>query len=156
MYMRKIILTENQVLMVKKHVINESEENRYRRKVKVDIGVNHEQRYKGFEIDYVTPYTSEIEVSYLIEQEHRSWGIKGISLYNIKGPSEIVAEITYYPDDLNDTMTDEITIPLDWENLSTDEVSNGLITVGDELDITLYISENGEYSVEMSIDVYTL
>jgi hypothetical protein len=154
--MRKIILTENQVLMVKKHVINESEENRYRRKVKVDIGVNHEQRYKGFEIDYVTPYTSEIEVSYLIEQEHRSWGIKGISLYNIKGPSEIVAEITYYPDDLNDTMTDEITIPLDWENLSTDEVSNGLITVGDELDITLYISENGEYSVEMSIDVYTL
>lgn len=156
MYMRKIILTENQVLMVKKHVINESEENRYRRKVKVDIGVNHEQRYKGFEIDYVTPYTSEIEVSYLIEQEHRSWGIKGISLYNIKGPSEIVAEITYYPDDSNDTMTDEITIPLDWENLSTDEVSNGLITVGDELDITLYISENGEYSVEMSIDVYTL
>lgn len=156
MYMRKIILTENQVLMVKKHVINESEENRYRRKVKVDIGVNHEQRYKGFEVDYVTPYTSEIEVSYLIEQEHRSWGIKGISLYNIKGPSEIVAEITYYPDDSNDTMTDEITIPLDWENLSTDEVSNGLITVGDELDITLYISENGEYSVEMSIDVYTL
>lgn len=155
----KIILTESQILMVKNRIINEAEGNRYKRKVNISISTNYEQKYKGMEIGDVRPSLySEIELNYLIDQEQRSWGIKGITLYSISGPSEIEAEIEFYPNDSDEPTTETIVIPLDWENsLFTNEKSGeGVITIGDELDISLYISESGEFSVEMSLDVYTL
>lgn len=156
--MKKIILTEKQVESMTNTLIKESVDNtRYRREVKVSVGVNHEQKYKGGEINDITPYHPTMELSFDIDQEHRSWGIKGIDLNSIKGPESIEVEIEYYPEGSDDYLTDEITIPLDWENtLSIDKVSNGLITVGDEVNITLYISETGEYSTEISMDIYTL
>jgi hypothetical protein len=156
--MKKIVLTENQLDMVKKHIAEEesNNDNRYRREVRVSVGVNSEQKYKGGEINDVNPYSSKMTVSFDIDQDHRSWGIKDISLHSIKGPESIEVEIEYYPEGSDDYVTDEITIPLDWDNISIDKVSNGLLTVGDEVDITLYISETGEYSTEISMDVYTL
>lgn len=157
--MKKILLTENQVKTMTNNLINESaDDNRYRREVNISIGVNGEQKYKGMEIEDIRPYSSQITLSYIIEQEQRSWGIKDISLYSIKGPSEIEAEIYFYPDESDDYQTETITIPLDWENslFTEDKSGEGVVTIGNELDVTLYISENGEYSVEMSIDIYTL
>jgi hypothetical protein len=156
--MKKIVLTENQLDMVKKHIAEQesSDDSRYRREVKVSVGVNGEQRYKGMEINDITPYSSKMEVSFYIEQEHKSWGIRDISLNSIKGPSSIEVEVEYFTNDSDDYTTEEIEIPLNWDNISIDKVSNGLITVGDEVDITLYISENGEYTTEISMDVYTM
>jgi hypothetical protein len=155
--MKKLILTENQVKTITNTLIKESvDDTRYRREVKVSVGVNHEQKYKGGEINDISPYSPTMELSFDIDQEHRSWGIKGISLNSIKGPDSIEIEIEYYPEGSDDYLTDEITIPLNWDNVSIDKVSNGLITVGDEVDITLYISETGEYSTEISMDIYTL
>ena len=155
--MKKIILTEKQVESMTNRLIKESiDDTRYRREVKVSVGVNSEQRYRGMEINDINPYSSKMEVSFDIDQEHRSWGIKDISLNSIKGPSSIEVEIEYYPEGSDDYKIDEIEIPLDWDNISIDKVSNGLITVGDEVNITLYISETGEYSTEISMDVYTL
>jgi len=154
--MKKIVLTENQLDMVKKHIKEEADDNRYRREVKVSVGVNSQQRYKGMEINDIIPYSEKMEISFNIDQDHRSWGIKDISLNSIKGPDSIEVEIECYPEGSDDYISEEITIPLDWENISIDKVSNGLMTVGDEVDITLYISETGEYSTEISMDVYTL
>lgn len=156
--MKKIVLTENQLDMVKKHVAEQvsDDDNLYRREVKVSIGVNSQQRYKGMEISDVIPYSPKMELSFYIEQEHRSWGIKYISLNSITGPSSIPVEIECFSNDSDDYVTDEIEIPLDWTKISLDKVSNGLITVGDEVDITLYISESGEYSTEISMEIYTM
>lgn len=155
--MKKVILTEKQVKSITNTLIKEStDDSRYRREVKVSISVNSQQKYKGMEINDITPYRPTMEVLFYIEQEHRSWGIKDISLNSITGPSSIEVEIEYFTNDSDDYKTEEIEIPLNWDNISVDKVSNGLITVGDEVDITLYISETGEYSTEISMEIYTL
>lgn len=156
--MKKIILTESQLKMVRNNIINEESDNRYRRNVNVSISIGSEHGYKGMEINDVRPSTKQIELTYVIEQEQRSWGIKDISLYSIKGPDQIDVEIEFYPEGSDDYQTEEITIPLDWENslYTNNKSGEGIVSVGDNMDIMLYISENGEYSVEMSIDVYTL
>jgi hypothetical protein len=145
--------------MVKKHVINESEENRYSREINVSMGTNHEQRFKGMEIDDVNPsLNSKIRVSYDIEQEFKSWGISDISINGIQGPSEINVSVQYYPDDSNDYKTEEIVVPLDWENSLEirEHKGKGVVAIGDELEISLYFAEDGTVSTEMFLDVYIL
>jgi hypothetical protein len=163
----KMIITETQLtkindLISENKVITEDSNNRYERNVKVRIGIapGHYQkfRYDNMIVEDVSIYFDEMRLTYLIESEHRSWGIKGISLYDIKGYSEIDAELHLYPEGSDDVVIKEVKIPLDWENsLETDTVDNeGVISIGNELDIDLYIDENGNFRTEMSIDVYTL
>ena len=155
--MKKIILTEKQIEKLKTK-INESAvgNERYGRDINVSIGVNYEQRFKGMEINDVQPYDNKINVTYLIEQEHRSWGIKNISLYDIKGPSEINATISFYNEN-DEEFSEDITIPLNWENLDTDtREGHGVITVGNDLDISLYIDQEGNFSTELGMEIYTL
>ena len=151
------LISESQVKNVTNTLVKESiDDNRYRREVKVSVRTNSSQKFKGMDINDINPYSPQMEVSFDIDQEHRSWGIKDISLNSIKGPSSIDVEVEYFTNDSDDYKTEEIEIPLNWDNISIDKVSNGLITVGDEVEITLYISETGEYTTEISMDVYTL
>ena len=151
------LISESQVKNVTNTLVKESiDDNRYRREVKVSVRTNSSQKFKGMDINDINPYSPQMEVSFDIDQEHRSWGIKDISLNSIKGPSSIDVEVEYFTNDSDDYRTEEIEIPLNWDNISIDKVSNGLITVGDEVEITLYISETGEYTTEISMDVYTL
>ena len=157
MNMKKIVLTENQVKMLQTKLNeNSNDDNRYRREVKVNIN-SYGQKYKGMEVSDVSAHSSKIYLNYLIEMEHRSWGIKNISLYDIKGPTEIEASIDYYTPDGDDTVTEDIVIPLNWEKIETDTISgNDVLTLGDELDITLNISPEGHFDAEMIIEVYSL
>jgi hypothetical protein len=109
-------------------------------------------------IDDVDSWTKKINVTYVIEQEHRSWGIKNISLYNIKGPESIDVEMTLYPEGSDEPVTKEVTIPLDWENnLSiSNEEGKGLITIGDVVNVIVYVGENNLITTELELDVYTL
>ncbi len=151
--MKKIILTENQLDMIKNH-INEGAiaNDRYERRVSVDVET-YGIKINGQDIDWVT--APEITLSYLIEMEHRSWGIKGISLYDIKGPSEIELTITPQVDDGEDI---DITIPLNWENVEQEnQEGEGVVTIGNEITIKLSNNENGEIVAEsIHVPVYSL
>lgn len=166
----KMIITEIQLnkindLISKKKVITENSDNRYERNVKVKVGVAsgfyQKLRYDNMIVEDITTYFDEMRLTYLIEQERRSWGIKDISLYDIQGYSEIEIELHLIPegdDDWKNIIVKEVKIPLDWENsLEIDSVNNeGIITIGDELEIDVYIDENGNFKTKMSIEVYKL
>jgi hypothetical protein len=151
--MKKIILTENQLKMVKKQVTEGAIGNeRYGRDVSVSIGT-YGAKINGNDIDWAV--CSDMKVTYLIEMEHRSWGIKGISLYSIQGPSEIELTITPQVEDADDI---EITVPLNWENVEEEtQEGEGVITIGNEIELNLGNDESGNVIVtSIHVPVYTL
>jgi hypothetical protein len=151
--MKKIVLTENQVQMVKKHVTESAVGNeRYGREVSVSVGT-YGAKINGNDIDWAV--CSDMKVTYLIEMEHRSWGIKGISLYSIQGPSEIELTITPQVEDADDI---DITVQLNWENVEEEtQEGEGVITIGNEIELSLGNDENGNIIVDsIHIPVYTL
>ena len=150
--MKKILVTENQLNMIKKTVKEEINNDRYQREVSVHVET-YGAKINGDDIDWAN--SDKITVSYLIEQEHRSWGIKGISLYDIKGPSEISLVITPQVDDAEDV---DVTVPINWENIEQETLEGeGVVTVGNEITLKLANNENGDLVVEsVQVQVYTL
>lgn len=151
--MKKIVLTENQLNMVKKRITESAVGNeRYGRDVRVDVRT-YGTKINGNDIDWAV--CSDIKVTYLIEMEHRSWGIKGISLYSIQGPSEVELTITPQVEDAEDV---EITVPLNWENVEEEtQEGEGVITIGNEIEIYLGNDESGNIIVSsIHVPVYTL
>jgi len=154
--MKKIILTESQLDMVK-NSIKKEDDVRFKNEVIVDIGVNSEQRYKGMQIDDVRIYSNKMTLSYLIDMDYRSWGIDDIYIHDIKGPSEIYVILECYKEGSDEMVEVDLTLPLDWEKLYVEKgLNQGLVSIDDRLDITLYFRENDNIEVDMSINVYTL
>ena len=148
----RIRLTEGQLQRIKN--ISEGYDNRYNKEVKLKFNY-HNVTYKGYEINDVSD--NNIRVSYDIEIDARSWGIKSISLYSITGPDEIEIEVDYFVDENN---TDIVTIPLklDWSKAETNKITEtSIITVGEEIEVYLKNDENGNIFVEsINIEIYTL
>ena len=152
--MRKIILTEDQVDLLRKNAQQE-DERRYRRNVTIDAET-YGVTYKGMELnDLNAGY--EVSLTYLIEQEHRSWGIKDISLYSIKGPESLEFEVEYWVDEDN-METETITLPVDWEKIETDtQTGQGVVTIGNTLIVSLKNTESGEIVIDsLNLEVYNL
>jgi hypothetical protein len=153
--MKKIILTESQLDMVKNSV-NNNDVDRFRNEVIIKIGSSG-GNYNGLIVDDVRLYSNKMTLSYLIDINYRKWGIDDIYLHDIKGPSEIDVILECYQEGSDEMIEKDITIPLDWEKLYTEIYNNqGQITTNDSIDITLYFRENDNIEVEMSIDIYTL
>jgi hypothetical protein len=151
--MKNIVLTENQLNAVKKHISESAVGNeRYGRDVSVSVST-YGAKINGEDIDWAV--CSDMKVTYLIEMEHRSWGIKGISLYSIQGPSEVELTITPQVEDGEDI---EITVPLNWENVEEEtQEGEGVITIGNEIELTLGNDESGNIVVSsIHVPVYTL
>jgi hypothetical protein len=152
--MKKIILTEDQIDLLRKNAQRE-DERRYRRDVKIDVE-SYRVTYKGMEInDITTGYNPTL--TYLIEQEHRSWGIKDISLYDIKGPEGIEIEVEYWVDNDN-TETETLSLPIVWDSVETDtQTGHGVVTIGDTLVVSLKNNESGEIVIDsLHLEVYNL
>lgn len=152
--MKKIILTEDQIDLLRKNAQRE-DERRYRRDVTIDVE-SYRVTYKGMEINDITAGYNPT-LTYLIEQEHRSWGIKDISLYDIKGPDAIEIGVEYWVD--NDNMeTETLTLPIDWGTIETDtQTGHGVITIGDTLVVSLKNNESGEIMIDsIHLEVYDL
>jgi hypothetical protein len=153
--MGKIVISENQYKNLQK-MITEDVNNRYERVVKVNVGIGGSPRYENMTLEDITTYYNEMRLTYLIEQEHRSWGIKNISLYDIQGNDEIEVELHLYPDNSNEPIIKEIKIPLDWSKLETStNQGEGVVTIGDRLDIRFYLVD-GKFEYEMELEVYNL
>lgn len=152
--MKKIILTEEQYQKLNQVVNEEIINNRYHREVKVDV------YYRGKIRELIDDIVAQnITLTYLIELEYRHWGIKDISLYDIKGPSEIELEVSYYQsEDDVDPQTKVVTLPLNWEMAKKDEETGmGVISVSDEISIYVTENENNDlHCTEIIVPVKTL
>ena len=149
----KLRITEGQLERIKSQ-ISEQGGDRYNREVNVTFNA-YRANYKGHEINDVS--STRVRLSYDIEIEGRSWGIKGIYLGGITGPSEIETELEYYIDDDN---TDTVTIPmkLNWELVVREEEKGmGGVSVGDDVEIELVNDAEGNLMIkEIRVTVYSL
>lgn len=152
--MAKILITENQLKNIN-NLVKEDLDNTYRREVKVYFN-HHNTTFKGREISDINAYGSVI-VYFLIDVEGRSWGIKDVSLYNIKGEETLKVIVDYYINDLDEDQ-EVVNLKLNWDEIETEVIKGeGIITVGDTLQIDLTNDENGDLVVEaMGIEVYSL
>ena len=155
----KIILSESQVKKLVKGVsktqLNEGVSDSYSKEIKTYIYSPESVSYNGMQINDITRPT--IKMTYNIEIDAREWGIKDISLYGIGGPNELEVEVDFMVDE-NNTDVEVVTLPIDWEILKTESnAGEGVITIGDELDITLGNDENGNLVItEMTLPIYSL
>ena len=96
-------------------------------------------------------------MTYDIEIEAREWGIKDVSLFGIGGETELEVEVDYWIDEDNSEI-ETVILPINWDMLKTENNSGkGIITIGNELEITLGNDENGDLIItEMSLPIYTL
>jgi len=147
----RVRLTEGQLERIKS--ITEGNDNRYNSEVKVSFYYPN-VTYKGNEINDIVGDT--MRLSYDIEIDGRSWGIKSISLYAISGPTDYRAEVEHYVSDF-DSEIEVVSLQLDWSKLEINKQDgDGMVTIGDTLEITLANDSNGNIVVaSMSLDVYT-
>jgi hypothetical protein len=148
----KIRITESQLERLRTNLNEEPLDDKYVREVEAKF---YQGTYKGYEINDISPI--KLRVSFSIDIEMKSWGIRDINLGGITGPSEVEVEVNYYID--NDNTEDAyVTIPLDWSKLITEKDSNsGIITVSDEVEIYLMENEEGNLVVErMEMVVYSV
>lgn len=160
--MKKIVLTTEQMDKINEYVssegetkeLNESLNNeRYEMKCEIDFNYRSDLMYKGQEIEDIE--NLEYNVNYLIESEHRSWGIKSISVYDVQGPEELELYIQYYPEGSDDIT--EVTVPLkiDWDAADYDQQDpRGMIGIDENIEIELVNDSDGNI-VAQSINIIT-
>ena len=90
--MAKLRITESQLERLRGKLNEDTDDNRYQREITFNV-ITSNASFKGKEINDIS--SSKIRVSYVIEQDIRSWGIKDISLYAINGPTEVEVEVNY-------------------------------------------------------------
>ena len=130
-----------------KHInpINEQKGDSYSKNCQVELYYSGSS-FRGNEINDIT--ADPIRISFDIEIEAREWGIKGISICNIKGPDELTLNVSFYEDSIESEFPNEvdttITILLDWNSIEIEEYhSNGPITV-DEIYLELSNDNDSE------------
>jgi hypothetical protein len=153
--MAKFVITEEQFNLIKKELsedVKDVKDDRYQRSIKVDVDT-YDATINGETIDWAV--SDKIQLSYLIDVEFKSWGIKDINLYDIQGPSEIEVVITPQVEDAEDVV---VTVSCDWENIEIEtEKGIGLVTVGDEITLKLGNNENGDLICQgIVVPVYSL
>lgn len=153
--MKKILITENQLNTIKNKLVTENSDDRYRREVNVRIRP-YRASFKGKEINDVTA-NEGVFLTFLIDIEHRSWGVKNVSLYDIRGEQTLNVRVDYFEDE-NTENYEDVNITLDWDKLETESINGeGIITIGDTLEIELSNDQNGNLIVgSMSIEVYNI
>ena len=163
--MKKIVLTEEQMDMVNNYVsqeeskstiINEAYgDDRYEMKCKIDFNYASDLKFNGQEIEDIG-YGLEYTLSFRIDQEHRNWGIKSISVYDVQGPEELDVEVVFYPEGSEDPKEEYITIKVDWDSTNYErEQSSGSVGIDQDVEMELVNDSEGNIVVK-EIGVTTL
>jgi len=141
--MKKVILNETQVDKLMNKLVSEqiTENNRYRQEVSCSFGY-HKKTFKGHEIDWIPD--TKFNVSFRIDMEARSFGIKGVIVHDFQGPEEIETYVTYYPEGSEDPIDEDLMIRIDWSNAQTDDLADiGWIGIDQDIEIDLTNDESG-------------
>jgi hypothetical protein len=148
----KVILTEGQVERLKS-VLKEGMDNRYNTEISIEFDY-YKAKYKGLPIDYIQPV--KIRVSYDIEIEARSWGIKGIEINGVRGPESVEVLIQYYGNN-DEEFEDWYVLHLDWANLIEITERGDTIVVGDIMEVSLGNDAEGRLLVtKMELPIHKL
>lgn len=149
----KRILNEIKRMQELAGVINENiDSDRYSMDCEVDLD-NYGVTYKGKEIDWLK--SDNMRLSFLIDIEARSWGIKYISVYDVKGPSELEFTVAYFPDETNDSIEEYVKIPLDWDKVKMEKDDGlGYIGIDSKVRIDLTNDNNGNLIIKKIEVVY--
>lgn len=148
--MTKIVITETQLKKLTKNLKEDiSSDNTYRVECDVDVDYYHvNKEYKGGELEGIEA-NGTMKITYFIDMESRSYGIKSISPYAPKGPSEIELTITYQdPNGENswNTLEDTITIPLDWGDVEQED-SHSISYIGYENLVTIILKSDEQGNI---------
>ena len=152
--MAKFIFTESQLELIKNNLNEDNSDldNKYKIECEVEIE-NYGLVFRGKQIDDVS--SPKITMTYNIDMEFRSYGIKDISPYNPQGPSELELEVIYYEDEEMDIQNEEtVTIPLNWDDVIVEEIDNiSYVGFDNMVTVRLKSDEQGGITSE-SITVY--
>lgn len=166
--MKKIALTTEQMEMISNYVKNEEvtenlseasiNDEYYRQECKVYFYYNG-LTFQGKEVGHINE--NKITLSFLIDIEHKSWGIKGISLYSITGPDELEIEMELFEEEGDDwrELTKSTTIKLNWDDaeIETNTGSNMIGIDHDGLEIELENDSEGNVVVsKISVEAFTI
>jgi hypothetical protein len=154
--MTKIVITENQLKKLTRN-LNENYvdlNDTYKQECNVDLNY-YGLKFKGYEINDVT--TSNMVLTFLIDMSVKSYGIRDISVYGVKGPSEIELEVSYWlQEDGEDSTEETVVLPINWENVEMQEDETlGYIGISNLIQIDLGNNESGELVVDGVIVNYS-
>jgi hypothetical protein len=129
----KILMNESQLRKLTSTLVESEDTNQYQTEVEVKFDY-YGATFNGEEIEDIAPIN--IPVTFAIDIEQRSWGVKGIQLHNIKGPESVESQVITYGHD-DEQNEDTVTISLDWDSCETENDGQGIITVtGVRVDLT--------------------
>ena len=164
--MKKIVLTTEQLNKVTEYVSNEDlnpseinesiNDDRYEMKCKIDFNYSSDLKFKGQEIEDIG-YGLEYTLSFVIDQEHRKYGIKGISVYDVQGPEELDVEVVFYPEGSDDPVDEYIQIKVDWDSTNYEHESpQGMIGIDRDVEMELVNDSEGNIIVkEIGVTTYS-
>jgi len=175
--MKKIILTEKQTKKLMDNVITEQvpsmrtteypiNEGRYHMQCRFDFQYNDDLvTYKGGEIDNIDYGYGD--VTFLIDMQYETYGIKGIEITDLRGPKSIKTKIRYYSEGTSSNDEDwwekrveeDVIIPLDWKNLNIDNSGYKMNYFGVDkiIDVDVYPDGNGGIvgkKIEMTTKIF--
>jgi hypothetical protein len=118
---------------------------KYEMKCTVDPFYGYDKvKYNGQSINDVQ--AEDIRVTYDIDIETRSYGIKTAGVYNVSGPSEIELEV--YTEDSDDT-SETVVVPLDWSKVDMEKVDYlGYIGIDNKIELHLMNTTDGNLAVK--------
>jgi hypothetical protein len=162
--MKKLILTERQTKGLVNNIIKEQvpamrateyslNDGRYRKRLRCKFYDIQELTYNGYEVTgfadgiYKVDYTY-VDVSYLIDIIHETYGIKDIIVNDIKGPTAIEIDIEYLKDN-EDTIREKITLPINWKKVKViEEFDMEYFGLADDLEITIVNDDRGSITIK--------
>lgn len=149
----KIKITESQFERLKPRLTEVGNDNAYRMTAKVSF-VKNGEILPGKEISNIV--SEPITISYFIDLDYKSWGIRGANIYGFKGPSQINVNVEYFDGD-NDSSI-ELPLVLNWDNVKENiEKGAGVIGLGQEIEIYIFMDPSGKLqSRAIKIDVNTI
>lgn len=134
---------------LKKYKINENlQDDTYDKLCKVDLNYSGVD-FNGSEISDIV--INDIRLSYAISVDAKSWGLRGINIYNYKGPEEINFLITYYINDSEgdcEESEEEITLKIDWDKVIVEYTNEQGIYAVNNIEIKLENDKDGGIVVD--------
>lgn len=122
-------------------------DDRYEMECEVDL-TYYKTKFNGKEVEYAT--ADKMRVSFLIDIEARSWGIKYLNVYDVRGPKELDVQLEYYIDETGDEHRDQmIAVPIDWDKVvMTKNEELGHIGIDNVVRVTIGNDSSGNIVVQ--------
>ena len=157
--MKKIVLKESQVDKLMEKMVSEqiTDNNRYTQEVTCSFGYHDLNFREGEKIDWIPDV--KCNVSFTIDMEARTYGIKGVTVGDVRGPEEIEIEVSVLPEGSEDPeLYPRVMVQPEWRRnvIVHNDADIGWIGISPDIEIELAPGENRGYPLGVrGIDVHS-